>query len=164
MVLEAEWQQERTLARALEGEHTGPLQRVPAALFLEQARYALALRKLIPRENISHLHATSSRALVCGLLLKKLLGLGLSVALESRPALPRTALKDALRQCNGGRSFDPRLVRHAAGSFMIEQPPNFFARLFPSELAKRMRLDQREKFWQEWSQRLLRWSVADRIL
>jgi len=162
MVLEGEWQQERTLARALEAEHTSSLQRVPAALFLEQARYALALRKLLARENISHLHATSSRALVCGLLVKRLLGLSLSVAIESRPALPRTALKEALRQCNGGRTSDPRLVRHAGSSFMIDQPPNFFARILPSELTKRMRLDQREKFWQEWSQRLLRWSRVDR--
>ena len=163
MVLEAEWQQERTLARELEAEHTSSLQRVPAALFLEQARYALSLRKMLARENISHLHATSSRALVCGLLLKKLLGLSLSVALESRPALPRTALKEALRQCSGGRTSDPRLVRHSSRySFMIEQPPNLFARILPPELTKRMRLDQRAKFWQEWSQRLLRWSRADR--
>ena len=162
MVLEAEWQQERTLARELEAEHTSSLQRVPAALFLEQARYALSLRKMLTRENVAHLHATSSRALVCGLLLKKLLGLSLSVAIESRPALPRTALKEALRQCSGARISDPGLVRRSSGSFMIDQPPNFFSRIFPSELTKRMRLDQREKFWQEWSQRLLRWSMADR--
>jgi glycosyltransferase involved in cell wall biosynthesis len=162
MVLEAEWQQERALARELEAEHTSSLQRVPAALFLEQARYALSLRKMLARENIFHLHATSSRALVCGLLLKNLLRLSLSVAIEARPALPRTALKEAIRQCCGGRTSDPRLVRQARHSFMIDQPPNFFARVFPSNLTKRMRLDQRDQFWQEWSQRLLRWSVADR--
>jgi hypothetical protein len=161
MVLEAEWQQERTLARALEAEHAGFLQRVPAALFLEQARCALWLRKLLLQKNISHLHATSSRALVCGLLLQKLLGLSLSVAIEARPALSRTALKEAMRQCRGGRTSDRRLVRHSGNSFVLDQAPNFFARLFPSTLATRMKLDQREKFWQEWSQSLVRWSRAE---
>src|SRR5205823_4939149 len=158
--LEAEWQQDRTLARELEAEHTSLLQRVPGALFLEQARYALSLRKMLARENIAHLHATGSRALVCGLLLKKLLRLNLSVALESRPAISRTFLKEALRDCNGGRLFDPGLVRHAGGSFMIEHSPNFLARILPPRWKGRMGLDRRGQFWQEWSQRLLGWSQA----
>src|SRR5207237_2116248 len=130
---------------------------VPGALFLEQARYALWLRKMFARENISHLHATSSRALVCGLLVKKLLGLSLSGALESRPAISRTFLKEALGQCSGGRTFDPQLVRHAGTSFMIEPQTNFLASILSVELRQRMRS---EKFWQEWSQRLLGWSQA----
>jgi hypothetical protein len=150
MVLEAEWQQERALARALEAEHAGALQRVPAALFLEQARYALWLRKLIAAENICHIHATSSRALVCGLLVKRLLGLSLTVAIESRPAFSRTALQEALKQCSGGRSSDPRFVRHFVGSFMLDRPRQFF-----------LPLNRRQKFWDDWSQHLLRWSAAE---
>jgi hypothetical protein len=166
IVLEAEWQQERALARELEAEHAAVLQRVPGAIFLEQARYALMLRKILARENISHLHATSSRALVGALLVKKVarasslptddsaswklaLPLTISVAIERRPALPRTALKEALREVGGGRVFDSRLVRQTEGSFVIERPPNFLARL---------KLDRREKFWQEWSERLSEWS------
>jgi hypothetical protein len=149
LVLEAEWQQERTHARELEAEHGASMQRVPGALFLEQARYALMLRTLLARENISHLHATSSRALVGALLARKLLPLTLSVAVEAHPALPRNALKEGLRHLEGGRVFDPRLVRQASGSFMVEAAPGILAR---------MKLDRREKFWQEWSERLMGWS------
>ncbi len=150
MVLEAEWQQERTIARALEAEHAASLQRVPGALFLEQARYALTLRKLLARENITHLHATSSRALVGALLVKKLRPITVSVAIETQPALPRTALKEALRHVTGGRVFDPRLVRRTDGSFLIEPAPS---------LLSRVRLNRREKFWQDWSERLAQLSI-----
>lgn len=152
MVLEADWQEDRMLARELEAEHAASLQRVPAALFLEQARYVLALRKILARENISHLHATSSRALVAGLLLKKILLVTLSVAVEAHPALPRAALKDALRGVEGGRIFDPRLVRQANGSFIEQTSPGILARV---------KLAGREKFWQEWAERLIRWSPAE---
>jgi glycosyltransferase involved in cell wall biosynthesis len=161
MVLEADWQQDRALARALESEHAGALQRMPSATFLAQARYALALRKIITPEKFSHLHATSSRSLVCGLLLKKLFGFTLSVTIEPRPALPRMALADALRQCDGGRIPDRRLVRQG-GDFALELP-NFSSRFLPQDLRKRMKLGRREKFWQEWSQRLVRWSQADPV-
>ncbi|MGI8438278.1 MAG: glycosyltransferase family 4 protein, partial [Chthoniobacterales bacterium] len=168
IVLEAEWQQERALARTLEAEHAAALQRVPGALFLEQARFALALRKLLKLESISHLHATSSRALVGALLLRrvfvarasslpdpeaaccKLAPLTLTAAIEAHPTLPRNALKDALAQIEGGRVFDPRLVRQAPGSFLTEAAPS---------LLSRVRLDRRGKFWQDWAERLARWSA-----
>ncbi|HEX3817257.1 MAG TPA: hypothetical protein VHW03_03095, partial [Chthoniobacterales bacterium] len=145
LVLEAEWQQERALTRSLEAEHAASLQRVPGALFLEQARFALMLRKMLAREKISHLHATSSRALVGALLVKELLPISVSVAVERNPTLPRTALKEALLRVNGGRVFDPRLVRQNAGSFLLESAPGLRARL---------KLDGRDKFWREWSDRL----------
>lgn len=149
IVLEAEWQQERTLARTLEAEHAAALQRVPGALFLEQARFALTLRRLLAQEKISHLHATSSRALVGALLARRLMPVTVSAAIEPDPTLPRNALKDALREAEGGRVFDPRLVRQASGSFLTETPPG---------LLSRIKLDRREKFWQDWAERLLRWS------
>ncbi len=151
IVLEAEWQQERTLARALEAEHAGTLQRVPGALFLEQARAALTLRKLLAREKIVHVHATSARALVAALLVRRLLPVTVSAAIERRPALNRNALKDALAQICGGRVFDPRLVRHASGDFVIQPRPT---------LLRRLKLDRRERFWQEWSERLKTWSTS----
>ncbi|MGI8431142.1 MAG: hypothetical protein ACR2MW_02475, partial [Chthoniobacterales bacterium] len=150
IVLEGEWQQERTLARALEAEHAATLQRVPGALFLEQARAALTLRKLLARENIRHLHATSSRALVTALLVRRLVPVTLSAAIEPEPSLPRIALKEALQQVDGGRVFDPRLVRHAPGDFVIENG---------SSLLRRMKLGRRERFWNEWSNRLQSFSA-----
>ncbi len=149
LVLEAEWQQERALARTLEAEHAAALQRVPGALFLEQARFALMLRKVLAPENISHLHATSSRALVGALLVKRLLPITVSAAIEAEPTLSRNALKDALQPAEGGRVFDPRLVRQAPASFLTETPPGLWSRV---------KLDRREKFWQDWSERLLCWS------
>ncbi len=167
-VLEAEWQQERRLARALEAEHGGALQRLPGVLFLEQARYALHLRKLLARERVTHLHATSSRALVGALLVRKafvarasslrdsklaslkLAPLSLTAAIEARPTLPRNALAEALRQVDGGRVFDPRLIRNAPGDFLLETGPSLLARV---------KLDRRENFWKEWSERLESWSV-----
>src|SRR5204863_8377488 len=129
------------------------LQHVPAALFLEQARYALALRKIVTPGKYSHLHATSSRSLACSLLLKKLFGYTVSVTIEPSPALPRTALKDALRQCDGGRIPDLRLVRRSGRDFSLERP-NLFSRFLPRDVRKRIKLDHGEKYWQEWAQRL----------
>lgn len=149
LVLEAEWQQGRALARTLEAEHAAGLQRVPGALFLEQARFALMLRKMLAQENISHLHATSSRALIGALLVKRLLPITVSVAIEAKPALSRNALKDALQLVDGGRVLDPGLVRQASASFLTEESPGLWSRLM---------LDRRENFWQDWSQRLLSWS------
>lgn len=145
LVLEAEWQQERSLARMLEAEHAASLQRVPGALFLEQARFALMLRKVLAREKIAHVHATSSRALVGALLVQKLFPITITVAVEKHPTLPRLALKEALLQVKGGRVFDPRLVRQNAASFVIESPPGLLTSL---------KLNRREKFWREWSDRL----------
>ena len=71
----------------LEAEHAAALQRVPGALFLEQARFALMLRRMLAQEKISHLHATSSRALVGALLVKRLFPITVSAAIEADPAL-----------------------------------------------------------------------------
>ena len=147
-MLEAEWQQERALARTLEAEHAAGLQRVPGALFLEQARFALMLRKVLAQEKVSHLHATSSRALVGALLVKRLLPITVSAAIEAEPTLSRNALRDALQLADGGRVFDPGLVRQPSASFLIQESAGLWSRL---------KLDRREKFWQAWSERLLSW-------
>src|SRR5512132_2661157 len=74
MALEAEWRTNPALAQQLEEDRAQQSSRVPGAIFLRQARFALVLRKLIQNKDVSHIHATSSRALVCALILKKLLG------------------------------------------------------------------------------------------
>src|SRR6266536_3343905 len=65
MVLEAEWRATPALAQQLEEDRAQQSSRPPGAIFLRQARFALVLRKLFQEKNISHVHATSSRALVC---------------------------------------------------------------------------------------------------
>src|SRR5437763_13961996 len=74
MVLEAEWRANPALAQQLEEDRAQQSSRAPGAIFLRQARFAVVLRKLILENNVSHIHATSSRALVCALILKKLMG------------------------------------------------------------------------------------------
>ena len=97
MAIEAEWLSNPDLAHQLENDRATETHRVPADIFLQQARFALALRKLILQKKITHLHATSSRALVCGVMLKKMHGISLSATIESRLALPRQVVEDALR-------------------------------------------------------------------
>src|SRR4029434_7800257 len=53
-------------------------------LWAGHARFALAVAKL--QKNVSHVHATSSGALVCALILKKLLNVTVSATIEARPA------------------------------------------------------------------------------
>src|SRR6266702_2766910 len=65
MVLEAEWRTTPALAQQLEEDRAQQSSRAPGAIFLRQGRFALVLRKLLRAKNVSHVHATSSRALVC---------------------------------------------------------------------------------------------------
>src|SRR5437773_12533524 len=74
MVLEAEWRTTPALAQQLEEDRAQRSSRAPGAIFLRQGRFAHVLWKLFQDKNISHVHATSSRALVCALMLKKVLG------------------------------------------------------------------------------------------
>src|SRR5436190_14197683 len=101
MVIESEWRANHALAQKLEEDRAQQSVRAPAAIFLRQARFALVLTKL--QKNVSHVHATSSRALVCALILKKLLNVTVSATIEARPALPREWIQNALSECVGGR-------------------------------------------------------------
>ena len=74
MAIEAEWQANRELVLALEDDRANESHRAPVDLFLRQARFALTLRRMFAQRKICHVHATSSRALICGVLLKKMLG------------------------------------------------------------------------------------------
>ena len=118
MVIEAEWRANQAVAQKLEEDRAQQSVRAPSAIFLRQARFALALTKL--RKNVSHVHATSSRALVCALILKKLLNVTVSATIEARPALPREWIQNALSECVGGRVKDRQLV-HAVRFLLIRQ-------------------------------------------
>jgi hypothetical protein len=113
------------------------------------------------QHNIGHVHATSSRALLCGLFLKKLLALSLSVAIETKPILSEPFILDALDQCDGGRSNNRELLARRGSGFLFDQTLEK-----PSVndigpwLSRKARIDWTggRPFWQEWSQRLISWT------
>lgn len=161
MVIEAEWQANLPLVRELEAINANQKHRPSSELFLEQARAALILRRLFLQHNIGHVHATSSRALLCGLFLKKLLALSLSVAIETKPILSEPFILDALDQCDGGRSNNRELLARRGSGFLFDQTLEK-----PSVndigpwLSRKARIDWTggRPFWQEWSQRLISWT------
>ncbi len=146
MAVEADWRNEPELAHRLENDRAAKTDRAPADLFLQQARFALALRKVIRQKKISHLHATSSRALICGVMLKKMHDVSLSATIESQPALSTRVIEQALNECVGGRINDRELSDRLGSSFVFE-----------SGLLG-IGLSRSDRFWREWSQLLEQWS------
>ena len=149
MVIEAEWRANPALAQKLEEVRAQQESRSPSAIFLRQARFALELRRLLVERKISHVHATTSRALVCALILQKIAGVTVSATIEPRLELPRDWINAALPRCVGGRVHDHKLFEAQNGSFMLDKTGRFH-------------LTGRTKFWQQWSELLLRWSCSDR--
>jgi hypothetical protein len=149
MAIEAEWRASRVQAQTLEEERAQDRNRVPAAIFLRQARFALALQRFLREKDVSHVHATSSRALVCALMLKRLLNVTVSATIEARPELPRAWIEEALSKCVGGRLTERKLLDAQKGSFVLDK-------------TRSLRLIGRAKFWKEWADLLLRWSCSDR--
>jgi hypothetical protein len=158
MVIEAEWLRDRTLAQRLEDDHASGEERIPAGIFLREARFALSLRELLRGTNISHIHATSSRALVCATILQRLVDLTVSATIEPRPPVSQEWIKTALRTCRGGRLSDPKLLRRRGSSFLFDKAASqkslwqSFAEKFGIELTGH------GSFWQEWSELLVRWN------
>ncbi|MEP6602126.1 MAG: glycosyltransferase family 4 protein, partial [Nitrospirota bacterium] len=161
MVIEAEWQANLTDVRELEAMHANQRNRPPSDFFLEQAHAALMLRRLFLQHNVGHVHATSSRTLLCALFLKQLLGLSISVAIEAKPVLTEQFILDALDQCIGGRSNDRELLARRGSGFLFDQTLEK-----PSVndigpwLTRKARIDWTggRLFWQEWSQQLNGWT------
>lgn len=158
MVIEAEWRSNLAIAQRLEDDHATGEERLPAALFLREARFALSLRRLFMEKNISHLHATSSRALVCANILQRFVDLTISATIEPRPPVSQEWIKVALRQCRGGRLSDGKLMRRRPSSFLFDKAahPKGFLQSFSEKL--RIGLTGHGSFWQEWSELLVRWS------
>ncbi len=157
MVIEAEWRANQAVAQKLEEARAQQSVRAPSAIFLRQARFALALTKL--RKNVSHVHATSSRALVCALILKKLLNVTVSATIEARPALPREWIQNALSECVGGRVKDRQLVQRS--SFLVDKTTFRSAPQQALGLVSQrsgIGLTAGTRFWQEWADLLTRWS------
>jgi len=159
MVVEAEWRANHALAQKLEENRAQQSARAPSAIFLRQARFALVLTKLLPEKNVSHVHATSSRALVCALILKKLLKVTVSATIEARPRLPREWIQNALSECVGGRLRDRKLA--GGGSFLIDKTTFRSAPQRALGLVSQksgIDLTAGTRFWQEWAELLMRWS------
>src|SRR5437867_8377406 len=161
VVIEAEWRTNRALAQKLEEERAQQSTRAPSAIFLRQARFALALQKPLREKNVSHIHATSSRALVGALMLKKLLNVTVSATIELRSELSREWIQNALSECVGGRLSNRKLVEQLDGSFLLDKTT------FRSAPRKTLGLINQKthidlttgsSFWQQWADLLLRWS------
>jgi glycosyltransferase involved in cell wall biosynthesis len=164
-VLEAEWRANPNLAQQLEEDRAQKSSRVPGAVFLQEARFALVLRKLLQEQNVSHIHATTSRALVCALILKKLLGVTVSATIEPRPQLPREWIQDALAECVGGRLSNRKLVEQLDRSFLFDKTTSRSApRKALGLISKKTGVDfaAGAAFWQKWADLLLLWSCGDR--
>jgi glycosyltransferase involved in cell wall biosynthesis len=165
MVIEAEWRANPAPAQSLEEQRAQQRNRVPSAIFLRQARFALALQRLLREKNVSHVHATSSRALVCALMLKKLLRVTVSATIEPRPELPREWIQHALSECVAARLSNRKLMHQHDGLFLVDKTT------FRSAPRKALGLITRKtgidlttgaRFWQVWAKVLLRWSYSDR--
>jgi hypothetical protein len=162
MVIEAEWRANPALAQKLEEDRAQQSVRAPSAIFLRQARFALLLTKLLRGKSVSHVHATSSSALVCALILKKLLNVTVSATIEARPALPREWIQNALSECVGGRLGDRKLVRDS--SFLVDKTTFRSApRQVLGLVSQKSGIDLTAgtRFWQEWAELLMRWSGSD---
>jgi glycosyltransferase involved in cell wall biosynthesis len=164
MVLEAEWRTNPALAQQLEEDRAQQSSRAPGAIFLRQGRFALVLRKLIQDKNVSHIHATSSRALACALMLKKLLGVTVSATIEPRSELPREWIENALSECVGGRLSSRKLVEQRGGAFFLDKTTFRSApQKTLGQITQKTHIDLTtgSHFWQQWAELLLRWSGSE---
>ncbi|HSH37567.1 MAG TPA: glycosyltransferase [Chthoniobacterales bacterium] len=160
MVIEAEWQTNATARNELEEDRAREKHRAPSGIFLEQARFAIALRTLMRERKISHVHATSSRMLLCAVMLKKLLGVTVSATIEADPVLPAAVLQSALGKCEGGRIADPTLRNGLSDSFLRERPTS--NGLVSHAIRKvggsfGIEITRPPKVLQEWAELLVRW-------
>jgi glycosyltransferase involved in cell wall biosynthesis len=162
MAIEAEWQANRELVLALEDNRANESHRVPVDLFLRQARFAVTLRRILAQRKICHVHATSSRALVCGVLLKKIMSVSLSASIEAKPPFSREVLESALQHAVGGRIADRKLSEQIGAPFFFDRPASNGALVRSLRWLKpvsRIDLTRPASFWQEWANRLNHWTA-----
>lgn len=158
MVIEATWKTQQALAQRLEDDRASAEDRVPAAIFLRQARFALTLRNLLVENNISHVHATSARALVCAIILQQFVDLTISATIEPSPVVSLDWIKLALRRCLGGRLSDRRLMRRRGSSFLFDKVASKKGLLQSFQEKIGIEPSGHKSFWLEWSELLVRWS------
>jgi hypothetical protein len=162
MAIEAEWQANRRLVLALEDDRANETARAPVELFLRQAHFAITLRRMFVQKGITHVHATSSRALICGVLLKKLLGITLSASIETKPSISREVIENALRHAVGGRIADRKLSEYLGDPFVFDRAGSnrvWIQSLRWLKPLSRIDLTRRARFWQEWADLLDEWAA-----
>jgi hypothetical protein len=121
------------------------------------------LQRMFQQRKICHVHATSSRALVCGVLLKKILGISLSASIEAKPAVSRETIQHALEHAVGGRIADRKLAEHIGTPFFFDRAASnspLVRGLRWLKPVSRIDLTRPSSFWQEWINRLDHWSAA----
>ncbi len=164
MVIEAEWRAKPALAQKLEEERAQENIRAPSVIFLRQAQFALVVRRMLQEKKVSHVHATSSRALVCAIILREFIDVTVSATIEPRPELPQSWIESALRKCKGGRLSDRKLLRERSSSFLFDKAafcstPRKVVGLLGKNIGIDLtRLRRAASFWQAWSELLVRWS------
>src|SRR2546421_1652621 len=164
MAIEAEWQANRELVLALEDNRANEAHRAPVDLFLRQARFAVTLPRMFAPRKICHRHATSSRALTCGVLLKKILGVSLSASIEARPRLSPETIENALQHAVGGRIADRKLSEKIGAPFFFDRPASnspIVRGLRWLRPVSRIDLTRTGSFWQEWVNRLNHWGDGE---
>jgi hypothetical protein len=171
MVVEAEWRANPTLAQQLEEDRAQQSSRAPGAIFLRQARFALMLRRLLREKNVSHVHATSSRALVCAVMLKKLVAVTVSATIEPRSELSREWIQKALSESVGGRLSNQKLLDQycrasvsdaASNTAFVVDKTTFRSgpKKTLGQITQKTHIDLTTgaRFWQQWADLLLRWN------
>jgi glycosyltransferase involved in cell wall biosynthesis len=153
MIIEAEWDADRPRAHEIESWRRELPPECNTADYLEAARVALYLVPKLSRENIRHLHATDSRALLCAWILRRLAKITISATIETHPAFPFNVLQRLLASCTGGRVSDPKLRAGFDGRFIDEPKSPRWRAPFGLRGAY-----IREKFLQQWRNQLETWS------
>src|SRR5439155_27063203 len=124
------------------------------------ARFTVLMRRSLLEKNVSHIHATDSRVLVCALVLHELVDVTVSTTIERRPELPQNWIRSALRRCEGGRLTDRKMLRSYDDSFLRDKAafhslPRKAVGFFGEKIG--MDLTGAASFWQEWPELLKRW-------
>jgi hypothetical protein len=94
-------------------------------------------------------------------MLKKLLGVTISVAIEENPIFGKEFIAEAFDQFDGGRSNDRELLARRGAGFLFDQAVDK-----PSVndigpwLTRKAKIEWSggRRFWPEWSQRLIGWT------
>lgn len=126
MVMEAEWQEQRELARQIElwRNHLS----IDGDEYLAQARWALQLRKLVASEGIRHLHVAAAEALPCGWIVRRLCGITLSATVEANTPRPLKELQQLTADCLLVRTAHAELAATSDGRLVADfmQPKRGF--------------------------------------
>jgi glycosyltransferase involved in cell wall biosynthesis len=152
IIIEAEWQADRSRAHEIESWRRELPTECNTADYLEAARVALYLAPTLARARIRHVHATDSRALLCAWILQRLANITISATIESPPAFASDVVERLLATCTGGRVSDANMRASFDGRFLAEpKSPRWRGRFGASGA------HINEQFLQQWRNQLETW-------